>query len=356
MKIVFFIKNLKIEGVQIVTLRFAKLLIEKGMKIEIITLHSENKLDIPKNLTVNSLNVSIKNAKKKEAYNAFKNWYDKNDFDYLIASHGECINIISNFDDTRLIPFIHNSEEYSYNKKNFFRKYKYRQRLHKQTYGKKVICVSEGIKKFLSVCLKGRKENIFVLYNPINIDDIKAKGEEYSFNLNNNEFLIFAGRLEPQKRVDRLIKAFNLIENKNIKLLILGEGSLKKKLEFLVKKLELNDRVIFKDFVKNPYPIISAAQGLLLTSDHEGLPTVIIESLIVGTPVISVDCPTGPSEILTEELKCFLVSSFNETEIAKRIDWLLSSKDLPLLHKGYEKFEMEKIYVSFLKILDELKT
>lgn len=349
MKIIFFIRDLKIEGVQVVTLRLAKLLLDRGVEVEILTLHPDIHLDVPKNIVVKSLSFSSEN-KEKDRFSLFYAWYESNKFDYLIASHGECIKVISKVDDNRLIPYFHNSDEYSYNRRGMFRRYKYRRRLRKQLNNKRALCVSEGIKSFMIKCMKEEKIDISVLYNPIDIDDIRRKSKEYTFTFDGGGFLLYTGRLEPQKRVDRLIDSFNLIKNNKINLLILGEGSLERELKYQVKKLGIEARVKFKKFVKNPYPIMSAAKGLLLTSDHEGLPTVLIESLSLGVPVISVDCPTGPSEILTGDLECFLVSSKNEKEIASRIDWLLAADSLPSLAEGYEKFTEDKIYQKFRDI------
>lgn len=73
-----------------------------------------------------------------------------------------------------------------------------------------------------------------------------------------------------------------------------------------IKTKGLEQRVILKDFTSNPYPYIKNSKGLVLSSRLEGLPTVLIEALALGVPVASTDCPTGPKEILTDELAEFL--------------------------------------------------
>ncbi|MNJ39993.1 4-alpha-N-acetylgalactosaminyltransferase [compost metagenome] len=86
----------------------------------------------------------------------------------------------------------------------------------------------------------------------------------------------------------------------------MGKGALRPKIEMMIDDMGLANKVTIIDFQKNPYPYIKAAQALILTSDAEGLPTVLIEALICHTPVISVNCPSGPAEILIGELKEFL--------------------------------------------------
>ncbi|MGI3027241.1 glycosyltransferase, partial [Vibrio cholerae] len=88
----------------------------------------------------------------------------------------------------------------------------------------------------------------------------------------------------------------------------------------------------------------------VLTSDHEGLPTVIIEALILGTVALSLTCPSGPDEILTGELSKYLIHSYDEHVIAEHIDALLEVKSIPDLSVGYEKFTAEQVYQSFMAI------
>ncbi|BCK04414.1 glycosyltransferase [Vibrio cholerae] len=356
MKIKFLIRDLKIEGVQVVTIRLAKLLQSQGHNIEIITLHNDKELDNLSDLNIFCLDAPKNKTKTKELLPYFKEWYlQHNTFDYLIAPHSECIKIISKFNDSRLIPFIHNSDEHSYNQRGFFKKFKYRKKLQNRLKNKHVLCVSDSINKFIKKCGGKNILSINVLYNPFDIQEISIKSKSYKFNLPKKDYLLFIGRLEKQKRVDRLLRAFSLIKDKSITLIILGEGSLSKTLEQLAQELGIKNRVIFKKFETNPYPIIKSAKGLLLTSDHEGLPTVIIEALILNVPAISTNCPSGPSEILTGNLSQYLIDSYDENVIAQHIDQVLSMTSHPHLSEGYRKFHQDHIYQSFLEIVSQWK-
>lgn len=355
MNIKFLVRDLKIEGVQVVTVRLARLLLEQGNQVEIITLHNDIELPDVDDLPISSLNIPKAEKNSPRQLEHFTNWYQNAEFDFLIAPHGECIKLIAQFDDSRLIPFIHNSDEYSYNHRSFFKRFRYRCKLRRKLRGKHVLCVSESIRKFTRKCCGSSIASCDVLYNPFNINQIQQCASRYEFNLNNHEYLLFVGRLEKQKRVDRLLKSFSLIQNKSIKLLILGEGSLEQQLKDQTKLLELEDRVVFKRFDRNPYPIIQAARGLLLTSDHEGLPTVIIESLVLGVPALSVNCPSGPDEILTGDLSRYLINSYDETVIAKHIDEFLQSDHQPDLTQGYCKFGSEQVYRSLRQLMDQWK-
>jgi glycosyltransferase involved in cell wall biosynthesis len=113
------------------------------------------------------------------------------------------------------------------------------------------------------------------------------------------------------------------------KLLLLGDGPLKDSIQQLAHKLGISENLIFAGFHSNPYPIIRGAKLCILTSDYEGLPTALIESLALHVPVLSTDCPSGPREILTGALAKNLINSGDIDTIAKTINnTLTTSLDL----------------------------
>lgn len=360
MKIKFLIRDLKVEGVQVVTLRLAQLLVDNGNEVEIVTLYNDNELNFSSDFHVDcfNLNPKMKNKSDKEIYSVFYEWYKKQkDVDYIIASHSETIKLISNVDDARLIPYIHNSDEYSYQNRNIIKKIKYQLKLRRKFKNKHVLCVSDSISDFTEKCLKNKGKNVFTLYNPLDFQAIRELSEhkdETSLHL--ERYIIFVGRLEKQKRIDRLINAFYLLNDNSLKLLILGEGSLKESLKNQVENLGMDKNVIFHNFIKNPYPLIKKAKLLALTSDHEGLPTVLIESLVIGTPVVSVDCLSGPSEILEGKRSHFLVESFDEKDIAEKLKQVLDMGKIDPSLLECEKFSKEQVYQQFLDVCRKLSS
>jgi glycosyltransferase involved in cell wall biosynthesis len=113
-------------------------------------------------------------------------------------------------------------------------------------------------------------------------------------------------------------------------LLIVGEGDVQEvdRVKGIVYEYGLQEKVFFVGFLKNPYPIIKNAKALILTSEREGLPTVLIESLMLNTPVASFDCPSGPSEILTPYLRDWLVDLKDTSALASKIKELDSGSHL----------------------------
>lgn len=357
MKIKFLIRDLKVEGVQVVTLRMAKLLVENGHDVEIITLFDDIQLPIDDSLSVTSLNVkNAGNSKNKNGRieQAFFYWYHSSpSFDFLIASHGETIKLISKIKDSRCIPYIHNSDECSYRSRNIFKKYKYRFKLKRKLKNKHVFCVSDSIKSFIEKCCGERNLNsIHTIYNPFDFECIKERAQEKLPDECPENYIIFVGRLEHQKRLDRLVRAFSLLNDAEIKLVILGEGDLKADIENQVVELGLQQQVLFHDFVLNPYPWIRQARLLALTSDFEGLPTVLIEALAIGTPVVSVNCPSGPSEILKGELSKYLIDSYDEQVIANKMKQVLLMAEKKTSSSDCILFSKNNVYQSLSDTLN----
>lgn len=112
-------------------------------------------------------------------------------------------------------------------------------------------------------------------------------------------FLLGVGRLAPQKRWDRLVAAFAQLPDRDLSLMILGEGAERAALEAQVAGLGLRDRVRLPGHVGDPLPVIARAAALVLVSDFEGVPGVLRESLAVGTPVVTTESSVAVREIVT---------------------------------------------------------
>ncbi|PYF99747.1 glycosyltransferase involved in cell wall biosynthesis [Thioalkalivibrio sp. ALE21] len=126
-------------------------------------------------------------------------------------------------------------------------------------------------------------------------------------------YYLFAGRLEPQKGLERMLEAFARYRQRggDALLVMVGDGRDRTQLEERAHTLGLTAWVRFEGFQSDPLPWYYHARATLLTSYYEGLPNVLIESIATGTPVISFDGASGPSEIVREGVNGFLVSEGN---------------------------------------------
>jgi glycosyltransferase involved in cell wall biosynthesis len=112
------------------------------------------------------------------------------------------------------------------------------------------------------------------------------------------------------------------------KLVILGEGPDRSRLEKLVVGLGLCDDVALPGFDENPYSAMRHATAFVLSSLYEGFGNVLVEALAVGTPVVSTRCPVGPDEIITDGVTGLLVPPADDEALAQSILRILDDSEL----------------------------
>jgi len=225
-----------------------------------------------------------------------------------------------------------------------------------------IVAVSNGIKEILEKTFDVKPGKITVIHNPISLEEIRDKCleeiEHPYFENKNTNVIITAGRLTKEKRYDLLLKAFALAskEKENIRLIILGKGKLQGKLEALASRLNIEKYVDFAGFQSNPFVWISKANMFVLSSDHEGFPMVLLESMACGTPVISTDCTSGPGEIITSGKNGILVPTGDEEALAGAILDLVGNDEKrnrlsEEAKKRVQEFEVGKIIKQYNELL-----
>lgn len=177
--------------------------------------------------------------------------------------------------------------------------------------GRHIVTVSRELEREIVQDVGIQPASITTIYNPFDFERIRRLAGEHDADIPAEPYIIYAGRLSGRKAQHDLLKAYARSGLKQ-KLVLLGGTTSDAEREYegylhnLIGELGLKGSVIFPGFKKNPYPWIKHAVLFAMSSVGEGLPTVLIESLILGTPVVSTDCPTGPKEILEGELARFL--------------------------------------------------
>ncbi len=202
-------------------------------------------------------------------------------------------------------------------------------------FSKKTIVVSAGIKQFMVNRLRLPAKKIEVILNGVDVAEIQRRAKE---PIDEREIIwdttkktiIFVGRFEEAKSLDILLRAVSLIVHtyhQDLQLLLVGDGDERVACERLVRTLDISRNVFFLGWKSNPFPFMVQSNVLVLSSSHEGLPTVLLEALALGMKIVSTDCPTGPSEILECGTYGTLVSVGDADVLARAI---IETLDKPL--------------------------
>ena len=170
-------------------------------------------------------------------------------------------------------------------------------------------------------------KNVTTIYNPVPVDEITQLANRTRPHL--RRYILAVGRLTYQKHFDLLIDAYNNSRAKqDCDLIILGDGDLRKELETQVTQLGLEHKVFMPGRLKDPFHYFKHAEFMALSSRAEGFPMVLIEALTLSCPVLSVDCPTGPREIVQHRKNGLLIEMENQALLATSIDELFYDEDL----------------------------
>jgi glycosyltransferase involved in cell wall biosynthesis len=269
----------------------------------------------------------------------FKNYLSQHNFDFVIDSRtrigflkefiiSKCI-----YNNTSTIYNVHSHNTDLYiNSSKFLGKLLY-------TSSKNIVTVSKAIGNTLKN--KYGFTNIKTIYNTLIIesskDEIKTKIED--------SYIMFYGRLDDEvKNIKLLLEGYakSKLPERNISLKILGDGKDLELLKQKTKDLKLSDFVKFSPFDPNPLRYVESAYFTILTSRYEGFPMVILESLSVGTPVIAVDCKSGPREIIINEHNGLLIENHNIEALVTAMNRMLDDKELYLHCKANAKQSVQK--------------
>lgn len=169
-------------------------------------------------------------------------------------------------------------------------------------------------------CWRQHFMNVSVIPNPVTlypdvIDDVpKDPGR-----------IIFVGRFNHEKRIDRLITAFSMIADKypDWHVDIFGDGNEKQKLLEQIKEMKLEGRVIVHEPTKAIYDEYKRSEMLVLCSEHEASPLVLVEAMACGVPCVSLDCPNGPREIIQDGETGLLARDGDVSDLSSKIEWLI---------------------------------
>lgn len=226
----------------------------------------------------------------------------------------------------------------------------------------KIVTICDEMKKETIELYPFLEDKIVRIYNPFNFYRIKTLSENIEEITNEqnklyeDDYFISVMRLTTkQKDFFTLLKAYKKLikSGRKEKLLIFGDGPDKNQIEKMIKELNLEKKALLMGSVKNPYPWIKNAKLFVHSSKYEGLPTVLIEAMILRKVIVSSDCPTGPKEIL-DNGKCGVLVKVGDVEdLVRCIEYGIKNKNeyLRKLERRVEEFNSKNVIKEYEKII-----
>ena len=210
------------------------------------------------------------------------------------------------------------------------------------------------------------EKKVELVYNPIDLKLIQKKAENVEKKYENylkQDYFLQVSRLTQQKQPEHLVDIYYKLKQSGIKekLYFIGDGEKKEIIKQKIKEYNLEDDIILLGQIENPYPFFKNAKLFVHTAKYEGLPTVLLESLALGTPVVSYDCPTGPRDILGKNSEYGELISLNDKDMfVEKVLELMNSKEK---YEKYKKlslirandFSMENNKVKLKELIENIK-
>jgi len=223
-----------------------------------------------------------------------------------------------------------------------------------------IVSVSEGVADSLVDRTPVDRSDISVLHNPVDVEQIRDRARqpvEHEWVENDDrDVVLFVGRHARQKNLDGWVRAFEKVVNRNAnaRAIIAGKGPCRAQVQATVERLGLSDVVSLPGFVDNPYRYMTKSDVFLLSSRYEGLPTVLIECLAVGCPIVSTDCPSGPREILSDGEHGTLVPIDDTNGLANAVcDTLADPPDPDRLRSRADDFSPKPVFDKYERFLEK---
>ena len=306
-RIALFVASLRAGGAERVTLNLARGFHERGVEVDLVLARAEGPLleQVPPGVRV----VDLGAARVLASLPALVRYLRRERPDTLISAVNH-VNLVALWArrlagvPCRVVVTLHNtlstSTENAWNR---------RQRAiprlmrHFFPWADEIVAVSSGVAEDFVDVTGLPASRVRTIYNPVVSEELFERAgapiEHPWFRAGQPPVILGVGRLAGQKCFGDLLHAYALLERRRpARLVILGEGRERPRLEALVRELGLEDGVDLPGFVPNPYAYLARAGVFALSSAWEGLPTVLIEALALGAPIVSTDCRSGPREIL----------------------------------------------------------
>ena len=216
---------------------------------------------------------------------------------------------------------------------------------YKKQYKKydKILAICDTMRDEFVEILGMDKNKVELVYNPIDLEAIRKKAENIDKKYENylkQDYFLQVSRLTEQKQPEHLVDIYYKLKQRGIKekLYFIGNGEKVELIKQKIKEYKLEDDVILLGQIENPYPFFKNAKLFVHTGKYEGLPTVLLESLALGTPVVAYDCPTGPKDILGKNSEYGKLIPLNDKDVfVEKVCELMNDDEK---YKNYRKISL----------------
>ena len=223
-----------------------------------------------------------------------------------------------------------------------------------------IVTNSDGSSRYIAHSLPNAATRVQTIHNPIVWPDLPveaAKPVHHPWFLDGGAPIILsAGRLVPDKDHATLLRAFaSLARHRDARLVVLGEGIERRRLNTLARELGIGHRVDFPGFHANPFAFMARSRLFALSSTREGMPNVLVQAMACGTPVVSTDCPSGPREVLEDGKWGALVPVGDPDALAEAMTTSFDSRPNPdALIARASTFSAEASVEAYLRLMKEI--
>ena len=378
MKILVLHGHLSMGGEERVLLNVLRNLVELNYDVDLLITwnHKENNLfenEIPKKVnyeflfdSYNGKNKLIKEIYRIKAKTTYLKKIEKkikNEKYDIVIDYSSNLLKYNNFDiKIPVFAWIHFSLTFG-EKLTFEKIKKYKKQYKKYS---KIFAITRVMKEEFINKVGIDEKKVELVYNPIDLKLIQKKAENVEKKYENylkQDYFLQVSRLTQQKQPEHLVDIYYKLKQAGIKekLYFIGDGEKKEIIKQKIKEYNLEDDIILLGQIENPYPFFKNAKLFVHTAKYEGLPTVLLESLALGTPVVSYDCPTGPRDILGKNSEYGELISLNDKDMfVEKVLELMNSKEK---YEKYKKlslirandFSMENNKVKLKELIENIK-
>jgi len=350
------IDSLEMGGAERIVLTLTGLFLKKNINVDIIMIYDKIEYNVSDNINIYSINYKkryfqtiIYRNKLRKKIEILEEKYGQ-PYNLILVHLLKASKLMNNYIHNNMYYVIHNTMSAKiFNRLDGNKRKRKLKRIQKKFNNKNLIAVSQGVAEDLKLNMQIKSKSIQVIYNPIDVELIEELAKDENTAQKYSPYIIHIGKFHKQKRHDILINAY-MKSNIDAKLVLVGDGDLRRDIENIIKKYSLENRVIMMGLHKNPYPILNGASLLVLSSDHEGLPTVILEALSLNIPVVSRDCPSGPKEILANYNNDFLADYNNIDDFSRKIKRQYETKSV-INPNIIDRFHGETVLQQYIELM-----